>query len=579
PPPDIDLHPFHWELEFPEVFDRSNPGFDAIVGNPPFAGKNTIASALPTYTTDWLLQTHSESHGNADLVAHFLRRAFLLLRSTGCLGMIATNTISEGDTRTTGLRWIRKHGGNIYDCRRRVRWPGEAAVIVSTLCIRKDAFHSPALLNNREVDLISAFLVHKGGDDNPHQLPSNTGLSFQGPVVLGMGFTFEDNNPDANPLSKMKEIIEKDSKNAQIIKPYIGGDELLTDPQQSHRRYVIDFEERSENDAQQWPDLYQLVKERVLPGRMKQKDNPDGRRRKKFWWLWGRYTPALFNAIKPLQRILMHSFPSKHLVFAFIPSSTVIAAPHAAFALPEHSSFCALQNRCHEIWARAFGSTQEDRLRYTISDCFETFPFPTSWRTDPTLDTAGEAYYTHRAALMIRNDEGLTTTYNRFHDPNETSPDILRLREIHDAMDRTVLDAYGWTDIQPRCEFLLDYEEEDDDETSSRRRKPWRYRWPDEIQEEVLARLLDLNQKRAEEERLADLTADGGKTKGGKKATKAAKAGKAMGAKKAAKKTPSPARTQSHPSDDDDGWKTTKKKRSKKKPASANLELLPRDEE
>ncbi|MCX4239764.1 hypothetical protein [Paraliomyxa miuraensis] len=180
---------------------------------------------------------------------------------------------------------------------------------------------------------------------------------------------------------------------------------------------------------------------------------------------------------------------------------------------------------------------------------------------------------------MIRNDEGLTTTYNRFHDPDETSPDILRLRELHDAMDRAVLDAYGWTDIQPRCEFLLDYEEDDDDETTSRRRKPWRYRWPDEIQEEVLARLLDLNQQRAEEERLAGLTADGGKTKGGKKATKAAKASKAKAGKKTTKKTTSPVPTMSSAPDDDGEWKTTKKKRRKKETASANLELLPSDDD
>ncbi|MBK9089226.1 MAG: hypothetical protein IPL90_09340 [Holophagales bacterium] len=83
---------------------------------------------------------------------------------------------------------------------------------------------------------------------------------------------------------------------------------------------------------------------------------------------------------------------------------------------------------------------------------------------------------------MVRNDEGLTKTYNRFHDPDETSPDILRLRTLHDAMDRAVLDAYGWTDLRPTCEFLLDYEDEDDEADDSgrtrQRKKPWRYRWP-----------------------------------------------------------------------------------------------------
>jgi len=160
------------------------------------------------------------------------------------------------------------------------------------------------------------------------------------------------------------------------------------------------------------------------------------------------------------------------------------------------------------VWARFNGSTLKDDLTYTPSDCFETFPFPLGFEKDGSLEQAGQEYYEFRATLMVTNDEGLTKTYNRFHDPDQTSPDILRLRKLHAETDRAVLEAYGWHDIaeQARCEFLLDYEDEDDngdDGRARRRKKPWRYRWPDDIRDEVLARLLALNAKRAEEERLA----------------------------------------------------------------------------
>ena len=123
--------PFHWEIEFPEVFLRENSGFDGIVGNPPFAGKNTMAAGHAAGYPDWLKEIHEESHGNADLVAHFFRRSFNLLRQGGAFGLIATNTIGQGDTRSTGLRWICNHGGVIYVAIRRKKWPGQAAVIVS----------------------------------------------------------------------------------------------------------------------------------------------------------------------------------------------------------------------------------------------------------------------------------------------------------------------------------------------------------------------------------------------------------------------------------------------------------------
>jgi hypothetical protein len=129
---------------------------------------------------------------------------------------------------------------------------------------------------------------------------------------------------------------------------------------------------------------------------------------------------------------------------------------------------------------------------------------------------------------MVKHSEGLTKTYNRFHDrdhdANESNKEIVagivKLRELHTAMDRAVLDSYGWTDIPTDCEFLLDYEEEQgetDTPTPGRgRKKPWRYRWPDDIRDEVLARLLELNKQRAEQERIAGLAAAPAKPAGGK---------------------------------------------------------------
>ena len=101
--------------------------------------------------------------------------------------------------------------------------------------------------------------------------------------------------------------------------------------------------------------------------------------------------------------------------------------------------------------------------------------------------------------LMIRNNQGLTKTYNRFHDPDECDAEITELRALHASMDRAVLDAYEWRDIPTDYEFLLDYEI-DEESWSPRKKKPWSYRWPQEIHDEVLARLIELNEERAREE-------------------------------------------------------------------------------
>jgi hypothetical protein len=333
-------------------------------------------------------------------------------------------------------------------------------------------------------------------------MQENESKSFQGSIVLGMGFTFDDKNPDATPIAEMQRLIEKDPRNREKIYPYIGGEEVNESPTHEHHRYVINFGEMSESEARNWPDLMAIVEKKVRPERLR--NNRESYRR--WWWQHAEKRSELFASIANLNRVLVTPFIGKWLGFAYVTAATVIAAPMIAFPVDSFRFFSVLQSRSHEIWARFLGSSMKDDLRYTPSDCFETFPFPPNWESHPALEAVGKEYYEFRAQLMVRNNEGLTTTYNRFHDPDELDPEICKLRALHDAMDRAVLDAYGWTDLRPSCEFLLDYEEaEDEAEEESgrprRKKKPWRYRWPDAVRDEVLARLLALNAERAQKEK------------------------------------------------------------------------------
>ena len=489
--------PFHWEIEFPEVFERDNPGFDAFVGNPPFAGGRNLSAATGGIYPKWLQTLHERTSGGADLVAHFYRRAFALLRSGGAFGLIATNTISQGDTRASGLRWICEHGGDIYRATKRVKWPGEAAVVVSVVHVTKGEYIGGRTLDDARADRITAFLFHQGGHADPVRLVANTGKSFQGSIVLGMGFTFDDTDRKgvASPLADMRRLIEADLRNREVILPYIGGEELNTSPTHAHHRYVINFGERNEEECRRrWPEIMTIVEERVRPERA----TKDGRKYPRMvneWWKYWTPRPGLEAAIAGLERVLAVSRVSEHPGFAFLPSRTVYSDRLIVFPYDAYELFCVIQSRVHEIWSRFFGSSLEDRLTYTPTDCFETFPFPDRWDTHPALEAAGKAYYTYRAALMVENKEGLTKTYNRFHDYYETDPRITKLRDLHAAMDRAVLDAYGWNDVPTDCELLLDHPI--DEETWGRKRKPYRYRWPDSVRDEVLARLLALNADRA----------------------------------------------------------------------------------
>ena len=498
---DPPVEPFHWELEFPEVFDRENPGFDVIIGNPPFAGKNSILNSNAVGYLDWLKQVHPQSHGNSDLVAHFFRRAFNLMRNDGALGLIATNTIGQGDTRSTGLRWICNNGGTIYRARRRIKWPGAAAVVVSVVHVLKGATSTVKELDGESSNNISAFLFSRGGNDDPARLTANVEKSYQGSIVLGMGFTFDDTDISgvATPTSVMHRLLEEDPMNKQVIFPYIGGKEVNTSPIHAYHRYVIDFFDRDLKEAERWPDLIRIVHGNVKPERDRQKRKALRER----WWQYAEKRPGLVRSIADLDRVIATSRVGQHAAFTFLPTKMVFSDSLIVFPFDTYSTLSMLQSRPHETWARFFGSSMKDDLRYTPTDCFETYPFPEEWECDETLETTGKEYFEFRADLMVSSNEGMTKTYTRFHNPDERSMEIVRLRELHAQMDRAVLDAYGWNDIPTDCEFLLDYEI--DEEGWGNKKKPYRYRWPDDVRDEVLARLMALNAERAREERIKGL--------------------------------------------------------------------------
>ena len=492
--------PFHWPLQFPEVFDRNNPGFDAIIGNPPFAGKNTTIAVNADHYLDWLQTLHPGAHGNSDIVAHFFRRAYSLLRNGGCFGLLATNTIRQGDTRATGLRPIRQAGGTIYTARRRYKWPGEAAVTISVVHIAKGDLPGAYRLDSREVPLITAFLFHNGNDGDPIRLISNSNTCFEGFKIYGAGFLFEPSpeTDDTTSFAEMRDIISRNPNSTRIIKPYLIVDEVNGSANRTPNRFVIDFDDMSEADARKgFPDLMAILEKKVKPYRLKDKRENYRKR----WWQFAETRPGLRNALAKLDEVLICPRVQKHWSVVRVDSRICLSDRLDVFCFSSHESFAVLQSRMHELWARFFGSTLEDRLLYTPVDCFETFPLP-SIIADPRLQQIGQDYYRFRDGLATEYNEGLTELYNRFHDPDERSNAIGELRRLHDVMDRVILGAYGWTDIRPTCEFELEWEE-GEAENGRRRRKPWRYRWPEPVRDEVLARLLALNAQRAEEERLA----------------------------------------------------------------------------
>ena len=446
----LPMRPFHWWLEFPEVFGRKNPGFDGVVGNPPFGGKNTILAENGAPYIKLLQALWPHAHGAADLCAYFFLRAEQVLQDGGHFGLVASNTIKQGNTLDTGLRYlVNETEVTLTAAETDLTWPVRgAAVVVDRVSGTKGDWQGPFLLNGDDVRSFSSDLSEGPELSEPVRLRERAGICFQGSNVLGKGFVLDP--------AAAEKLLAEDPRRADVLRPYIGGRELnnnvpeRVDGHIPHDRYVIAFGERTESQARDWPELMDRVLRLVKPERDRLKDNPDGRRRKANWWRFGRETPGLERALQPLETCFVASMVSKSLLFAVQPTDRVFSHALNVLALEGWVDFAVLQSRVHEAWARLLGSSMKKDLRYTPSTCFETFPFPrpTSEQAD-TLAWMGEDLYQARAEMMVAEQIGMTQVWNRLHDPHDHEPDIVRLRELRDAMDRAVLDAYGWNGVDP----------------------------------------------------------------------------------------------------------------------------------
>lgn len=461
--------PFHWPVEFPEVF-LYHGGFDAIVGNPPFIGGQRITGALGKPYRDYLVKYIAcGKRGSADYVAYFFLRAETLLKPGGAAGLLATNTIAQGDTREVGLDQLTARGTTIFRAIPSRKWPGEANLEVAHVWFRKGEWKGPFLLDDSPVRGITSQLQPPGRVvGKPYRLAENADKSFQGSIVLGMGFVL---TPE-----EAQRLLDKDPRNPDVLFPYLNGEDLNSRWDQSPSRWVINFHDWPIEKAMEYPDCFEIVERLVKPEREKNND----RGASEFWWRFLRPRPELYATIAGLDRVLVVSLVTHHVAFDFVPSSMVFAHRLAVFALSSLGAFALLQSNCHEPWARTYSSSLETRINYSPSDCFETFPFPPNVTS---LECIGERYHTHRREVMAARREGLTAIYNRFHSPHEVSADIATLRKLHVEMDYAVAAAYGWTDL----DLVHGFHET---------KQGTRYTISEAARREVLDRLLELNHQR-----------------------------------------------------------------------------------
>jgi len=491
---------FHWFLEFPKIIQRG--GFDCILGNPPYLGGTHLSGTYGHAFCEYVKWEYAPA-GLSDLVAYFVRRIYNLLRPGGFTAFITTNSIKDGDIRKDGLEQVLKQGGTINMAVRGIKWPGHANLVVSLLALHKGDWHGKRVLDGREVAAISAYFEDSIDSGEPFPLRENFGQMHEGSKWTGDGFVITPEQAD--------RIITEDPSSNSVVRHLINGDELNNHPLQVPSRRTIYFGDWPLERAEAFKGAMSWVVQNVKPEREK---HPEPALRKK-WWLFKRPTCELYTRIQELKTCFAFSRHTKHFGPQAHHTNVIFTEALKVFTTDRYDLYAVVQSTLHEVWARKYSGTLETRLRYSPSDCFETFPFPEGlWRAaNPTLAEIGGRYHEHRRGLMRQLWLGLTDIYNLFHTRDLTPvvvakvskksaqeaeagyQGILELRRLHRQLDESIRDAYGWQSLDLGHDFHEVETLPENDRV--------RYTISPTARKEVLRRLLALNHERAAAQTMA----------------------------------------------------------------------------
>ena len=526
---------FHWFIEFPEVFSKG--GFDCILGNPPFIAGRDIKQKIGECSQNLIFFYYTPCEGRSDLVAYFFRRISQVVHK-GFLSLIATNTISQGETRTTGIEYIINNGFNLNAGYKSIPWPGKAGVTVSLLTLNNYGLKK-SYLNGRDVPFLSSRLesTEDNSESQPYTLQANKDLSFQGSIIYGEGFKISKQTA--------QEILSSEPKYSDVIMPFLTGDDLNEDCEQKPSEIVINFWDWSFKKAQEYPICFQIIEELVKPDREKKGD----KKAKEFWWIYLRNRIDSYREIASNDYVLVNAVVSKYPCFVRKKPNIVFSNKNTVFKISDWKE-AILHSSVYDSWIFKYSTTLgASTINFSIDECFNNFPLSVSSDKYEQLQKIGETYHEHRRQLMLGMQLGLTKTYNLFHSNaitaqavnekdkqvaalqkhlektpntisfNEAIQGILKLRELHVQMDEAVLSAYGWgndelkiTNYEDNSEAVIrnsqlkidlrhDFYEVDYLPENDR----IRFTIHPDARKEVLKRLLELNHKIHEEEVQAGL--------------------------------------------------------------------------
>lgn len=472
-------NPFHWPLEFPEVFARASSGFDALVGNPPFLGNRLWRSAMGEklqWQSQMVLGTPA---GKIDLCVVFHRRAVDLLCPEGCYGLLAASNIAEGSAIGVGLGVIVQNG-SIYYARKGMPWPGSAAVVVAIVGFFKGEWRTNCDADGKRCHRIGPRLEPEAADIWVPQALPDAPFAFAGvDNSKGLAFVITSESPWFDRLTG-----EQDS----LLRPYISGDDITSNALTRIERWALDIGDLNLNEiAQRWPLAHKFLHEEVKPTR-----TPEALKSYKglidVWWQFPRNRVDLMRRLRRNENFIGYSKNTKYPVGMLAPSGWIYTNKVLLIGMERDDLYAISLSTGFRAWLEKFsGGNLGETLSLSISESVAKYPV-----SEQRVATDGVEAATQFNRLAVEfsaaHGGGLTDVMNAIHSPENANATIVELRRLLSVIDAKVAATYGWDDV----EVTYDFREFDGGSANDK----WRWALSADVTATLLDRLVVFNRER-----------------------------------------------------------------------------------
>ena len=402
-----------------------------LLENPPFLGGSRIRKHLGDDYASKLSGVFLEVKDQADFCSYWFRLAHDCIGEDGRVGLVATNSIREIKSKAASRR--------LYKCQRRIYaheaissqpWSGEANVFVSIVNWAK---RKPLLsyLDDVQVSTINTSLQSSVDLSHAGKLKSNIGLCWEGAKPTGKGFIVTKD--------KIDDWLKADPINKDVLNLFSMGFNLAKNPGGVPTRWIIDFNDRSIEEASQYSLPFEHVRLHVKP----QRDKNRRKSRRLRWWRYGENAPKMRAAIAPLSRYFVAPRVSKWAIFIAVESGWLLGEKTVVVVSDDFYVLGILLSDVHRTWMHAQKSSLKGDIAYTPSTCFETFPFPQTPAPKIVQRIRSKALELdqYRNDQMEQKQWGITKLYNAYF----TEP-ASQLCKLHYQLDALVKAAYTFKD-------------------------------------------------------------------------------------------------------------------------------------